>query len=74
MRDVLNISCLAAQCLEREKAAVLITENTGTDLSLVISSLAQILLKPDTRTLHGLQETELDLTLLAKYFSVYKIF
>ena len=55
VRDVLNTACLAAQCLQREEAAVLLTDNTGTDLSLVISSLAQIILNPDTRTLHGLQ-------------------
>lgn len=56
VRDVLNAACLTAQCLVKEKAAVLLTENTGTDLSLVISSLAQIIINPDTRTLHGLQE------------------
>ena len=49
LKEVLNTACLAAQCLERVGASVLLTEATGTDLSLAVSSLAQIILNPDTR-------------------------
>ena len=49
LKEVLNTACLAAQCLERVGASVLLTETTGTDLSLAVSSLAQIILNPDTR-------------------------
>ena len=49
LKEVLNTACLAAQCLERVGASVLLTEATGTDLSLAVSSLAQVILNPDTR-------------------------
>ena len=49
LKEVLNTACLAAQCLERVGASVLLTETTGTDLSLAVSSLAQVILNPDTR-------------------------
>ena len=49
VKDVLNSACLAAQCLERSEAGVMITELSGSDLSCAVSSLAQIILNPDTR-------------------------
>ena len=55
VRDVLNTACLAAQCLEKVEAPVLLTELTGCDMTLAVSSLAQIILNPDTRTLHGFE-------------------
>ena len=55
IKDVLNTACLAAQCLERVEAGVLLTEMSGVDLSLAVSSLAQIILNPDTRTIHGFE-------------------
>lgn len=55
VKDVLNTACLAAQCLEKESAPVLLVEQMGFDLSLVVGSLAQIILNPDTRTLHGFE-------------------
>lgn len=55
VKDVLNCACLVAQCMERSEAPVLLTELTGRDLSCAVSSLAQIILNPDTRTLHGFE-------------------
>ena len=55
IKEVLNTSCLAAQCLEKVAAPVLLTEASGMDMSLLVTSLAQIILNPDTRPLHGLQ-------------------
>ena len=52
VKDVLNSACLAAQCLERSEAGVMITELSGSDLSCAVSSLAQIILNPDTRLHH----------------------
>ena len=49
IRDVLNTACLASQCLEKVEASVMLTEMNGGDLSLVVTSLAQIILNPDTR-------------------------
>ena len=55
IKEVLNTSCLAAQCLEKVGAPVLLTEASGVDISLLVTSLSQIILKPDTRTLHGFE-------------------
>ena len=55
VKDVLNTACLAAQCLEKDSVPVMLVEQSGCDLSLVVSSLAQIILNPDTRTLHGFE-------------------
>jgi len=55
VKDVLNTACLAAQCLEKDSVPVMVVEQSGCDLSLVVSSLTQIILNPDTRTLHGFE-------------------
>lgn len=55
VKDVLNAACLVAQCLEKEVAPVLVFEQESQDLALVITSLTQIILNPDSRTLHGFE-------------------
>ena len=55
VKEVLNTACLAAQCLEKDSVPVMVVESTGHDYSLVVSSLTQIILNPDTRTLHGFE-------------------
>ena len=55
VKEVLNTACVAAQCLEQDQVPVLLVEDGGSDLSLVVSSLTQIILNPDTRTLHGME-------------------
>ena len=41
--------------ITQEEAPVLILEAESADLSLVLVSLAQMILNPDSRTLHGFQ-------------------
>ncbi|KTF71311.1 hypothetical protein cypCar_00035841 [Cyprinus carpio] len=58
--NVVNRQCLqkaveVVECLEKDNTNVLITEEEGTDLCCVISSLAQIMLDPYYRTLMGFQ-------------------
>lgn len=55
VKETLNAACLAAQLLEKEEAPVLILEAESADLSLVLVSLTQMILNPDSRTLHGFQ-------------------
>ena len=55
MKDCLNTACLAAQCLEREGAPVVVAEQEGRDLALLVTSLTLVILQPDTRTLHGFE-------------------
>ena len=55
MKDCLNTACLVAQCLEKEAAPVLVVEQEGRDLAILITSLALVILDPDTRTLHGFE-------------------
>ncbi|XP_045471939.1 myotubularin-related protein 9 [Harmonia axyridis] len=53
--NVLNGSCLVAQCLAQDGATVLVHGSTGLDSTLLLTSIAQIILNPDCRTVRGLQ-------------------
>lgn len=55
VQSALNAACVTAQCLHQEVAAVLVHGSTGRDSTLVVTSLAQTILNPDCRTIHGLQ-------------------
>uniref|UniRef100_A0A6I8NAI2 Myotubularin-related protein 9 n=1 Tax=Ornithorhynchus anatinus TaxID=9258 RepID=A0A6I8NAI2_ORNAN len=55
VKEILTTACLAAQCLDREGASVLVHGTEGTDSTLQVTSLAQILLDPRCRTLRGFQ-------------------
>jgi len=55
VKEALNAACLAAQCLEKEDAPVMVVEQEGRDMALLITSLALIILDPDARTLHGFE-------------------
>ncbi|XP_054856071.1 myotubularin-related protein 9-like isoform X2 [Eublepharis macularius] len=55
VKEVLSTACLAAQCLEREEACVLVHGSEGTDTTLLVTALAQVILDPDCRTLAGFQ-------------------
>jgi len=46
---------LVAQLMEKEEAPVVVVEQESGDLSLVLVSLAQVILNPDSRTLHGME-------------------
>ncbi|XP_075460793.1 myotubularin-related protein 9-like isoform X2 [Ascaphus truei] len=47
---------LTAQCMEREGACVLVHGEQGTDNTLLVTSLSQLVLSPDCRTLAGFQD------------------
>ena len=49
MKEALNTACLVAQLLEREGSPVLVVEAEARDLSILVTSLALIILDPDTR-------------------------
>ena len=51
----LNTSCIVAQCLAQDGAPVLVHGGKGMDSTLIVTSLVQIILNPDCRTVRGLQ-------------------
>ncbi|XP_062996824.1 myotubularin-related protein 9-like isoform X2 [Elgaria multicarinata webbii] len=55
VKEALSTACLAAQCMEREEACVLVHGAEGTDTTLLVTALAQVILDPDCRTLAGFQ-------------------
>ncbi|XP_007902502.1 myotubularin-related protein 9 isoform X2 [Callorhinchus milii] len=55
VKTILTTACLAAQCVEREGASVLIHGSEGRDATLQLTSLAQIILDPACRTVFGFQ-------------------
>ncbi|XP_075764799.1 myotubularin-related protein 9-like isoform X2 [Pelodiscus sinensis] len=55
VKGALSTACLAAQCMEREEAGVLVHGAEGTDTTLLVTALAQVILDPDCRTLTGFQ-------------------
>uniref|UniRef100_UPI00398E8791 myotubularin-related protein 9-like isoform X2 n=1 Tax=Pristiophorus japonicus TaxID=55135 RepID=UPI00398E8791 len=55
VKTILTTACLAAQCVDREEASVLIHGSEGRDTTLQLTSLAQIILDPDCRTISGFQ-------------------
>ncbi|XP_006003301.1 myotubularin-related protein 9-like [Latimeria chalumnae] len=54
-KAVLTTACLAAQCVERENGCVLVHGSEGMDATLQVTSLAQVILDPDSRTIAGFQ-------------------
>ncbi|XP_036898068.1 myotubularin-related protein 9 [Sturnira hondurensis] len=55
IKEILTTACLAAQCIDREGASVLIHGTEGTDSTLQVASLAQIILEPRSRTIRGFE-------------------
>ncbi|XP_046668990.1 LOW QUALITY PROTEIN: myotubularin-related protein 9 [Homalodisca vitripennis] len=55
VKDTLNCACIVAQCLEEEARSVLVHGSEGLDATLLVTSLTQIILNPDCRTVRGLQ-------------------
>uniref|UniRef100_A0A452TSF4 Myotubularin-related protein 9-like n=1 Tax=Ursus maritimus TaxID=29073 RepID=A0A452TSF4_URSMA len=56
VKEALSTACLAAQAVEREGACVLVHGAEGTDSTLLVTSLAQLILDPSSRTVAGFQE------------------
>ncbi|XP_077076369.1 myotubularin-related protein 9 isoform X1 [Siphateles boraxobius] len=55
VKEILTTACLAAQCIDREGASVLVHGTEGTDSTLQVTSLAQIILDPACRTIRGFE-------------------
>ncbi|NXE30633.1 MTMR9 protein, partial [Ardeotis kori] len=55
VKAALSTACLAAQCMDREEASVLVHGVEGTDTTLLVTALAQVILDPSCRTLVGFQ-------------------
>lgn len=51
----LNVACVVAQCLHEYGCPVLVHGGKGLDTTLIVTSLVQIILNPDCRTVVGLQ-------------------
>lgn len=51
----LNVACLVAQCLHQDGCPVLVHGGKGLDTTLIVTSLVQVILNPDCRTVVGLQ-------------------
>ncbi|RWS22695.1 myotubularin-related protein 9-like protein [Leptotrombidium deliense] len=56
IKDVLMCACLVAQCVDKEgRASVLVHGAEGMDSTLQVCSIAQVILDPDCRTVHGFE-------------------
>lgn len=49
----LNAACVVAQCLDQEGSPCLVHGGKGMDSTLIVTSLVQIILNPDCRTVRG---------------------
>ncbi|KAM4701373.1 myotubularin-related protein 9-like isoform 2-T2 [Discoglossus pictus] len=56
VKEALSIAGLAAECLDRKGACVLVHGVEGTDTTLLVTSLTQLILSPDCRTMDGFQD------------------
>ncbi|KAM4796311.1 myotubularin-related protein 9-like [Rhinophrynus dorsalis] len=56
VKEALSTAGLAAECIEREGANVLVHGEEGTDTTLLVTSLAQLILSPSCRTMEGFQD------------------
>ncbi|XP_069478580.1 myotubularin-related protein 9-like isoform X2 [Ambystoma mexicanum] len=55
VKEALSTACMAAQCMEREEACVLVHGGEGLDTTLLVTALAQLILDPESRTIAGFQ-------------------
>ncbi|XP_077147827.1 myotubularin-related protein 9 [Ranitomeya variabilis] len=55
IKEILTTACLAAQCIDREGASVLVHGSEGMDSTLQVTSLAQIILEPKCRSIRGFE-------------------
>lgn len=56
VKETLDAACLVAQCLNEEAISVLVHGSEGLDGTLEVTSLAQIILDPNTRTILGFEQ------------------
>ncbi|XP_018336659.1 myotubularin-related protein 9 [Agrilus planipennis] len=55
VQNALDAACLVAQFLDQDGVPVLVHGSNGTDSTLLVTSIAQVILNPDCRTVRGLQ-------------------
>ncbi|KAI0223727.1 Myotubularin-related protein 9 [Lamellibrachia satsuma] len=55
VKDIITCACVIAQCVDKECASVLVHGSNGTDSTLQVTSLAQLILDPDCRTVTGFE-------------------
>ncbi|CAF1286587.1 unnamed protein product [Rotaria magnacalcarata] len=55
VKEALTVACIVAQTIDREETSVLVHGNDGWDTTLLVTSLAQVLLHPDCRTITGFE-------------------
>ncbi|CAH1776264.1 unnamed protein product [Owenia fusiformis] len=55
VKDVITCACVVAQCVDKDSASVLVHGSDGTDSTLQVCSLAQIVLDADCRTVRGFE-------------------
>lgn len=55
VKDILTCACMAAQCIDKEGASVLVHGSEGIDSTLQVTSLAQLILDHDSRTITGFE-------------------
>nr|XP_020839178.1 myotubularin-related protein 9-like isoform X2 [Phascolarctos cinereus] len=55
VKEALTTACLAAQGMDREGVCILVHGAEGTDATLLVTSLTQLILDPKCRTLRGFQ-------------------
>jgi myotubularin-related protein 9 len=53
VKEILTCGCLAAQCVDKEAASVVVHGSEGFDVTLCVTALAQVILNPDCRTVRG---------------------
>ncbi|KAF6031748.1 MTMR9 [Bugula neritina] len=55
VRDLMICACVVSTYIHKEDATVLVQGSSGTDRVLQVSSLAQVILDPDCRTIRGFE-------------------
>lgn len=55
IKDILTCACLVAQCIDKDSACVLVHGSEGVDTTLLVMSLAQVILDHDCRTFTGFE-------------------
>ncbi|ESO86027.1 hypothetical protein LOTGIDRAFT_129928 [Lottia gigantea] len=55
IKDILTCACVVAQCMDKEGASVLVHGADGFDTTLLVTSLAQLILDQDCRTVSGFE-------------------
>ncbi|XP_053560796.1 myotubularin-related protein 9 isoform X2 [Bombina bombina] len=56
VKEALGAAGLTAECMERKGGCVLVQGKEGTDTTLLVTSLTQLILSPDCRTFDGFQD------------------